>query len=935
MQIKNYNIFILLYVLLIAQALAAQYTPYFQNYSLSDYNAGNQNWGVSTAENGKLYVANNNGLLEFDGLKWSFMELPNKTTIRSVLAYKNLIFTGSYEEFGFWKKNTKGELLYTSLSDSIEQKESSNEEFWQILPFKDAIIFRSFSNLYIYKEGKVSRVKPKSTVISCNIVDEKFYVSTLNDGIFTLEGEVLKESIISPTLISKDIVVTTIINFNNKLMMATALKGCFIYSNNELTPWISEINEIIKEHQLNTFSTLSNGNMVFGTIKNGVYITNHSGKVMFHINKENGLINNTILSQCVAADAKLWLGMDNGLASIELNSHHSFYNDISGKLGAVYDVILYKGIIYIGSNTGLYFLDSNNKLQFIEDSHGQVWDLKEINGELFCGHNSGTYLIQNKKLVKISNVTGGWVIKKVPEQRNVFIQGTYTGLVRFKNNKGIWDVKRLGETTIPIRFLVFEDEFTAWAAHAYKGLYRIKFNKDYESIVDDPINYGNKGLLSDYNVRVYKIKNDIVFKTNKGWQKYEPLLDSIVPFKLLNENFGKDAYIISEYDTDQLVIKNSKDVINFKSLADNKNDLTLTSKFFQNKLIVGIEKISKFNDSIYALNLNDGFMVIDKTNSLENNVLEKPVVERIQIDKNLIELNESNIFELPYNKSISISVSSAKSNGHFFEYSISNSDSIHWYKMENEKLEKSNLNSGDYTILFRAANTSGAVSPIEELKLEVLPPWYKDKIGGLLYVVIVILIGLLMYLLHKRKINKEQKALQLKFVKEQQEILKEKAIENDKKIIELKNESLKNEIKLKSKQLANTAMALVKKNESMLEIKKELIQIKNSFDNHFSYKKLLKRIDSSIGHEDEWEVFEYNFNQVHEEFFNQLKTQFPELTHKDLKICAYIKMNLLSKEIAPLMNISIRGVETHRYRLKRKLNLDNDSSLTNYLTNFK
>ena len=90
-----------------SQVSVAQYTPYFQNFSLSEYNAGNQNWGISRAENGMLYAANNNGLLEYDGINWDFYELPNKTTIRSVLAHKGLVYTGSYEEFGYWKKNLK------------------------------------------------------------------------------------------------------------------------------------------------------------------------------------------------------------------------------------------------------------------------------------------------------------------------------------------------------------------------------------------------------------------------------------------------------------------------------------------------------------------------------------------------------------------------------------------------------------------------------------------------------------------------------------------------------------------------------------------------------------------------------------------------------------------------------------------------------------
>ena len=110
---------------------------------------------------------------------------------------------------------------------------------------------------------------------------------------------------------------------------------------------------------------------------------------------------------------------------------------------------------------------------------------------------------------------------------------------------------------------------------------------------------------------------------------------------------------------------------------------------------------------------------------------------------------------------------------------------------------------------------------------------------------------------------------------------------------------------------------------------------RTDFDNYFSYKKIIKKIDTSISHNDEWKVFEYNFNQVHEEFFNKLKTKHPKLTVKDLRLCAYIKMNLSTKEIAPLLNISIRGVETQRYRLRTKLGLDSEQSLTEYLEHFK
>ena len=180
---------------------------------------------------------------------------------------------------------------------------------------------------------------------------------------------------------------------------------------------------------------------------------------------------------------------------------------------------------------------------------------------------------------------------------------------------------------------------------------------------------------------------------------------------------------------------------------------------------------------------------------------------------------------------------------------------------------------------------------------------------------------------------KHQRLLKIKYAKEQQEILREKNLENEKRMVQMRNEALRNEVKLKSKQLANTAMALVKKNETLQDIKRELVSNTTSFDNQYAFKKILNKVNSSIAHKDEWKVFEYNFNQVHEDFFKSLKHKHTNLTPKDLRICAYIKMNLSNKEIAPLLNVSLRGLETHRYRLKKKLGLETETSISDYLLN--
>lgn len=929
----DYLFYYLLFISLIPQSLSAQYSYYFQNYSLSEYNAGNQNWDITKSNDGKLFVANNDGLLEFDGIKWNLWEMPNKTIIRSVLAHQKKIYVGSYEEFGFFYRDDKGDLIYNSLLNIHTKKEPQNdEEFWKIISFNKAIVFRSFSNLYIYEQEEITAHKLPSIIMSCDMVNEKLYVSTLDKGIFILENNSLIPFFNSEELSNTKIISITSKN-NNQLLINTELKGSFILEKNKITSWQTEINPLLKTHQLNKFSQLPNGNMIFGTIKNGIYICDYSGSILFNINKETGLLNNTVLGQYVTDDNKLWLGMDNGIAYVDLNTPNYFYNDLSGKLGAVYDVINFKNTIYIGSNTGLYRLDTNDKLEFIEGSQGQVWSLEEINGELFCGHNNGTFLVHENKIEPISSITGGWVIKKVPEHKNTFIQGTYAGLASFKKINEEWEVKHLGKTTIPIRFLVFEDEYTAWIAHVNKGLYRVKFEKDYSSIkeIED---YNKKGLWSDYYVKIYKLKNTIAFHTINGWQKYEPLIDSIIPYDLLNEKITKNSYIISEDNLSKIAFI-SNNILNFSSLLNNNSNFYIPSKYYNKRLITGNENISKINDSTYALNLYDGFMFIRLSDFNENGLLEKPKVEKIIINDQAIALNTSKII-LPFsNNTIKILVTSVLCKEHTFEYKLSNSTiNAPWTINKTGIIEFSNLADDNYSLSVRTIDNNQNTSEILPIEFTVLSPWYKNTFGFVLYTFILLLTGLIIYLMYKRKIKKEQKILQIKYEESQKRLLDKQTQENEKEKIRLKNESLENKVKLKSKQLANTAMALIKKNETLLLLKDELLTNKNNFDNKFSFKKLIKQIDSSIEHNDEWEIFEHNFNQVHETFFNKLKSNFPELTLKDLKICAYLRMNLSTKEIVPLLNISTRGIETIRYRLKRKLGLEKQDSLRGFLQNY-
>ena len=917
-------------MVLIMQMVNAQYFPYLKNFEAQEYKAGNQNWDVKKSEDGRVYFGNNNGLLEFDGINWNLWKLPNGTAVRTVFIKGKRIYVGTYEDFGYFERNLKGDLEYFSLFKKLKVKDvDKNEAYWQILEYKNAIVFRSFLDVWIYKNNELKRFDLGSTLMSCNVVDNKLLIATLDKGIYIYKNNQFQPYFNSTTLKNTKIVSITLYG-KNQILINTELKGSFLFKNNSLKYWKSEISEVLKKYQLNRFSNLASGKMVFGTIKNGVYVTDKYGKILYNINKQAGLLNNTILGQFISNN-KLWLSLDNGIAFIDLKTKNFFFNDKSGKLGAVYDVINYKNKIYIGSNTGLYYINKDNKIEFVKGSQGQVWNLKEINGDLFCGHNNGTYLVENSKLKLVSSVTGGWVIKKVPEHKKTFLQGAYAGFVRYKKEQGKWNVKYLDKSKIPVRYLEFEDENTAWAAHANKGLYKIKFNKNVDSIKSIISYDSKKGLLSNYFVHIHKIANTIVFQTNKGWQKYEPLLDSIIPYNELSNKFSKHSNLISEDNIKAYFFKIGHTILYAPTLNTNET-ISIPGEYFSNRLIKGNEIISKLSDSTYALNLYNGFMVINAKYFKKNKIVTKPELVELKLNNKDLDLDIKEI-KLPFRQNrFSLIVASPKFHVHHFEYKLNNSFvSEKWKNFDDGFLEFSNLSDGDYNLNIRSVSFNNAKSKSLLIKFTVLSPWYKSLPGYLLYFFLIVLLGSIIYYLNKKKIRKQQDLLKISYENNQKKLLNEQSKKSEQELITLKNETLKNELKLKSKELANSAMALAKKNEMLLDLKNQLIEQKESFSNKYSFNKIIKKIDYSVEHEDEWRVFEHNFNQIHEEYFNKLKANYPNLTKRDLRICAFLKMNLSTKEIVPLLNISIRGIETQRYRLKRKLNLKKEDSLRGFL----
>ena len=228
---------------------------------------------------------------------------------------------------------------------------------------------------------------------------------------------------------------------------------------------------------------------------------------------------------------------------------------------------------------------------------------------------------------------------------------------------------------------------------------------------------------------------------------------------------------------------------------------------------------------------------------------------------------------------------------------------------------------------------TGRVLASVEFPFEILSPWYLSYWAVGSYILIgLCLLALLQYIVYRFVKKKKDRVIEQQRVAHQAELERQ-----EKKIIELEKEQLEADLRFKSKELSSVVMMNIAHQEFLNSLKEEIQKQKLSGQHsRKNLDKLLALVNNNIvSDEESWIMFQANFDRIHENFFRNLKLQYTDLTSGDLRFCALLRLNMPTKEIAKLLNISTRGVDAARYRLRKKFNLLPEESLTDFLINFK
>lgn len=891
-----------------------QLLPFTENFTKSEYQGDNQNWNIAQGTDHAMYFANNRFLLRYNGVRWEKYTLPNKTIIRSLYAAGDRIYCGSYKEFGYWKR-VNGRMVYTSLSagSNLFNGKSENEEVWKIFPFEGKIYFQSFNLLItLDKNETITKSFLPHQISYCYEVDGELYLATVRKGVYVAKGgKFLKKEGWSGV---EGSIIHHIQSFQGKTYVFTRSNGVFVTEGQSLVPWSSPLNERLKAESINAARFVGN-RLAIGTAQQGLYLVDMDSGGWKNLNRQNAIRNNAILSITVDKEQDLWLGLDNGIAHVEINSPIQLFTDNSGVLGTVYALATFKeGILFV-TNHGV-FLYRNGQLSSLPGSQGQAWDIYSHDNGFIVGHNDGTFVYDGAKLVRVNTVNGGWEFFHSIWD-NAYFQANYTGIAVYNSLEDLSNPKILRGFTKPIRHVAQQRAGELWAADNYRGLYRIRYDRNFRTTSFENISQKN-GIVNDFGVKIFSYKNEVLFFIDGIWYTFNGITNKLERDTIFNKDFAAISDIVPVDDERFMVVRDGV----LYMVSQNGSSFyweIIPEKYYGGKLIPDDTKAYLQPNGV-LINLDDGFLSyeVDRKPGKQAQVTVEGYYQGSLVTADT---------DILYNQPVEINAISDYYGFGRPELYYRINDEGTYQRARNGHVVLNNLTSGPQEIKFYRFDGRKYVEAAA-YRFSVDRPWYFSGWMILVYMVLSAVIFLLYYQWNKFRYRQK---LQLKEeeLRHQKKILElQLKAENEQHIQRYEKHILELEVQAKSSEVAGKSLSIAKHGEMIETIKRIVEEEKDVAKMKSEIRKTLK---ANAVSKHEWETFETNLSQVHSDFIRVLSQRYPMLTPRDIRLCVYLKMNMSSKEIAPLMNISFRGVELHRYRLRRKLDLPQDASLSKFM----
>jgi DNA-binding CsgD family transcriptional regulator len=906
------------------------------------YHAANQTWSIAQNKRGYLYFANSAGLLEYDGSQWSLYVVPNNSAIVRSVAITNdqKIYIGTQNEFGYWSENIfTRKLNYTSLTKEFNLR-LSDEEIWKVIVMPDAVYFHSFKNIYKYNV--------KLRTISIISAPHRFqFLFEVNNRLFVQEKELglmeLKEDRLSGIpggeVLSGDCVYGMASLTSNSILIATMDKGLYKIEGERVSKCPFPCNGFLIKNQIFSLSLLPDGRFAFGTILGGLLITDHAGTILSNINKPKGMPNNTVLSMFSDQNNNLWLGLDRGICHIQLNSPIRTFPDPKGELGSVYQVEEFNGKLFFATNQGLFYCKiadlsyPERELQFtlMPKAQGQVWSLQKIGNRLFCCHNKGLYVVEGEHGDFVYTGSGVRLLEEINQETAVL--ATYDGLCVLKMRGTTYSVKKQFVCPYNLNYLAKDKNDNLYVGNGQVGLFLIKFDADFSNAIYCNNQLNNIGVHPATAKGVFSYKDNLYLLDATGILKFDNNQNRFLPDKTINRLLPSYSTIYRLQLTDREMWCYASD--RFFCIRDyDKPSAYLVAHNMESlyhQLLYWYENILNIQSNSYLVCTSNCFAVLKTL--YPSNPGKKSIVYLRDIGtftnkmtsmplSHDLSYYEHHTIELPHSHNtiyIRFTLPEYENTGKIcYSYRLKGSSDNFSIPSQSNVVTFTHLPAGDYIFQVKATvEGTNDVFYSQELQITILPPWYLGWMGACLLALLLSGVAFAF-----------SKYINVKWQKRQQHIIGE----HEKEMAHMENKLLQEQVSLQKEELLRVTKTMLHKSKLMNKLDNEIVKMSINKSVPASELRGLKQIvEKNKNPEEEWKIFEMSFNNTYDNYLVKLNKQFPGLTTSDLKLAAYIRMNISSKEISALLNISVKSIEMGRYRLRKKLGITHEENLTEFL----
>ena len=382
--------------------------PFLKVYSPKEYNAGLQNWAIVQDHRGVMYFGNNPGVLVYDGISWRMIELPNKSTCRSLDIDKDgRIYVGGVGDLGYLETDSLGQLRFVSLLQQIEPKYRDFTDVWEIHVSKDGVYFTTNTEIFRFHDGKMRVWTPTNTYHMTFLANGIFYARQWGVGLMKVENDSMK--LIPGSKQFADERIYSILPFDdNRILIGARTQGLFLYNGKSFKPFNCEASNFIKNNYIyQPGVVLRDGNFAIGTLQGGLIIFDKQGKILQVVDQKVGLPSNTVLFEYLDKDGALWLGLDNGLARLETGSPFTYFDTKSGITSSIFSMVRYKGTLYLGTNVGVSWFDNKSgTFKPVHDIGTQCFYLLAVGETLLAANFDGVHSIAGDRARVIRATVG-------------------------------------------------------------------------------------------------------------------------------------------------------------------------------------------------------------------------------------------------------------------------------------------------------------------------------------------------------------------------------------------------------------------------------------------------------------------------------------------------------------------------------------------------